>query len=75
MAFTLLAEAGFGAVALMLGIDGTVSPLVLQDMLVKSVYAFFLAWPIYYGVKRALRPALVEDRSARHPRPPTVLGA
>ena len=30
-------------------------------MLLKSVYAFFLGWPIYLGVRRALRPALVEE--------------
>ncbi|MGE5408309.1 MAG: rod shape-determining protein MreD [Syntrophothermus sp.] len=74
MAFTLLAEVGFGAVAAMLGIDSTVSPLVLRDMLIKSAFAFFLAWPIYYGIKWLLRPALVEDRAARSSRP-TVLGA
>jgi rod shape-determining protein MreD len=73
--FTLFAELGFGAVAAMLGIEGTVSTLVIRDMLVKSLYAFVLAWPIYYGVKRALRPALVEDRAVRPTRPPTVLGA
>ncbi len=75
MGFTLGAELGFGAVALMLGIEGTVSSLVLRDMLVKAVYAFFLAWPVYYGIKRALRPALVEDRTVRRTAPPTVLGA
>ncbi|HVO55847.1 MAG TPA: rod shape-determining protein MreD [Solirubrobacterales bacterium] len=75
MGFTLGAELGFGAVAVMLGIDGPVSTLVIRDMLVKAVYAFFLAWPIYYGVKRALRPALVEDRATRPTRPPAVLGA
>ncbi len=74
MGFTLFAELGFGAVALMLGLDATVSPLVVKDMLVQSVFAFFLAWPIYYGVKRLLRPALVEDRAVRRSRP-TVLGA
>lgn len=76
MALTLFAELGFGAVQLMLGIDGTVSPLVVRQILIQSVFAFFLGWPIYFGVKRALRPALVEDRRARRrSRPPTVLGA
>ena len=31
----------------MLGIDAPVSLLVVRDMLLKSVYAFFLGWPIY----------------------------
>ena len=44
-------------------------------MLIKSVYAFFLGWPIYLGVRRALRPALVEDPTVRRRRQPTVLGA
>ena len=79
MVLTLFAELGFGAIALTLGIDGDISPLVVRDMLVKSLYSFFLAWPVYYGIKRALRPALVEDRAmqgggGRGGRP-TVLGA
>ena len=48
----------------MLGIDAPVSGLVVRDMLIKSIYAFFLGWPIYLGVRRALRPALVEDPTA-----------
>ncbi len=72
---TLLAELGFGAVELMLGIDSAVSTLVLRDVLIKSVFAFFLGWPIYLGVKRALRPAIVEDPERRRSRRPTVLGA
>lgn len=52
MLLTLFAELGFGAVALMLGIDGDISSMVVRDMLVKSLYAFFLAWPVYYGIDR-----------------------
>ena len=44
-------------------------------MLLKSVFAFFLGWPIYLGVKRLLRPALVEEPTVRRSRRPTVLGA
>jgi hypothetical protein len=44
-------------------------------MVLKSVYAFFLGWPIYLGVRRALRPALVEEpRAQRHRASPSVLG-
>lgn len=74
MAGTMLAELGFGAVQLMLGIDSSVSLLVVRDMLIKSVFAFFLGWALYAGLKRALRPALVEE-PARRRRRPTVLGA
>jgi rod shape-determining protein MreD len=75
MALTLFAELGFGAVQLMLGVDAPVSSLIVRDMLLKSIYAFFLAWPIYYGVRRLLRPALVEESRVRRRRQPTVLGA
>jgi len=74
MGLTLLAELGFGAVELLLGVDAPVSVLVVRDILLKSVYAFFLGWPIYLGVRRALRPALVEEPKVRRRRQPTVLG-
>jgi len=75
MGLTLFAELGFGAVELMLGTDTAVSGLVVRDLLVKSVYAFVLGWPIYLGLRRALRPALVEESTVRRARRPTVLGA
>jgi rod shape-determining protein MreD len=75
MGLTVFAELGFGAVELMLGGDATVSPLVVRDILIKGVFAFFLGWPIYLGLRRALRPALVEEPAVRRPRRPTVLGA
>ena len=75
MVLTLFAELGFGAVELMLGLEATVSPLVIRDILIKSVYAFLLGWPIYLGLRRLLRPALVEEPTVRRNRPPTVLGA
>jgi hypothetical protein len=59
----------------MLGIDAPVSLLIVRDMLLKSVYSFFLGWPIYVGVRRALRPALVEEPRVRRRSNPTVLGA
>lgn len=74
MGFTLGAELGFAAVQLMLGVDAPVSTLVIRDMLLKSIFAFFLAWPIYFGLRRALRPALVEEPKASRRRQPTVLG-
>jgi rod shape-determining protein MreD len=74
MGLTLFAEIGFGAVQLMLGIDSQVSLLIVRDMLLKAVYAFFLGWPIYLLVRRVLRPALVEEPKARRRRPPTALG-
>jgi rod shape-determining protein MreD len=74
MALTLVAELGFAAVQLMLGVDAPVSALVVRDMLLKSLFAFFLGWPTYLGVRRALRPALVEEPRMARRRQPTVLG-
>jgi hypothetical protein len=75
MGLTVFAELGFGAIELMLGVDTSVSGLVVRDLLLKGVYAFLLGWPIYIGLRRLLRPALVEDQAVRRPRRPTVLGA
>ena len=75
MGLTLLAELGFAAVQLLLGIDAPVSLLIVRDLILKSVYAFFLGWPIYLLVRRVLRPALVEEPKLRRRRQPTVLGA
>jgi rod shape-determining protein MreD len=75
MGLTLLAEVGFAAVQVMLGIDAPVSTLIVRDMLLKSIFAFFLAWPVYYGLRRLLRPALVEEAKVSRRRQPTVLGA
>jgi rod shape-determining protein MreD len=75
MGLTVFAEIGFGAVELMLGVDTSVSGLVVRDILIKGLYAFVLGWPIYLGLRRLLRPALVEDQAVRRSRRPTVLGA
>jgi len=75
MGMTLLAELGFAAIQLLLGIDAPVSVLIVRDLVLKSVYAFFLGWPIYLLVRRALRPALVEEPKLRRRRAPGVLGA
>jgi rod shape-determining protein MreD len=76
LVLTLFAELGFGAVEMMLGVDAPVSALIIRDMLLKAVFAFFGGWVIYLGLRRALRPALVEEPTMqRSRRRPTVLGA
>jgi rod shape-determining protein MreD len=75
MGLTLFAELGFALVQVMLGVDAPVSALVVRDMVLKSVYAFFLGWPIYLALRRLLRPALVEETKVTRRRQPTVLGA
>jgi rod shape-determining protein MreD len=73
MGLTLFAELGFGAVELTLGVDAPISPLVVRDMLLKSIFAFFLGWAIYALLRRALRPALVEEPTVRRRRRPRAL--
>jgi rod shape-determining protein MreD len=73
MGLTLLAELGFGAVELTLGVDAPISPLVVRDTLLKSIFAFFLGWAIYALLRRVLRPALVEEPTVRRRRRPRVL--
>lgn len=75
MGLTLFAELGFGAVEMMLGFDAPVSTLIVRDILLKSIFAFFGGWVVYIGVRRALRPALVEEPMLRRDRRPSVLGA
>jgi rod shape-determining protein MreD len=75
MGLTFVAELGFGLVQLMLGVDAPLSPMIVRDVLLKSVYAFFLGWPTYLLLRRALRPALVEEPAVTRRRQPTVLGA
>lgn len=71
MGLTLFAELGFGAVELMLGLnDAPVSTLVVRDLLLKSIFAFFLGWATYALLRRVLRPALVEEPAARRPSRP-----
>ncbi len=74
MGLTLFAEVGYGLVQVMLGIDSPVSLLIVRDVLLKAVYAFFLGWPIYLAVRRILRPGLVEEPRARRRTPPRALG-
>lgn len=75
MGLTLVAEVSFAAIQLMLGVDAPISPLVVRDILIKSIYAFFLGVPIYLGIRRVLRPALIEDRAVRRPTQPRMIGA
>jgi rod shape-determining protein MreD len=76
MGLTFFAELGFGAVELMLGLnDASVSTLVIRDLLLKSIFAFFLGWAIYALLRRVLRPALVEEPTAGRPARRRPLGS
>lgn len=75
MALTLFATTSFAAVQLMLGVDASVSALLVRDIALKSIFAFFLGAPLYLVVRRILRPALIEDRALRRRVRPRMLGA
>lgn len=51
----------YGAVNFMLDVGAQVSPLVLRDMLVTIVLNVLLALPVFFIVRRVLRPVLVAD--------------
>jgi rod shape-determining protein MreD len=51
----------FAAVSLMLDIGARVSPLVLRDMLVTILLNALLAFPVFAGVRKLLRPSLARD--------------
>jgi hypothetical protein len=59
----------------MLGVNAPISTLVIRDVALKSLYAFFLGIPIYIGIRRLLRPALIEDRAVRRRAQPRMIGA
>jgi rod shape-determining protein MreD len=60
-ALTLLAASVFTALQLMLGVEAPVSLLILREIVVKAVLGLLLAIPVYPGVRRLLRVALIED--------------
>lgn len=61
--FTVVAGAALAAMQLMLGVDSAVSALVVREILVKGLLAFLLAVPTYPLIRRALRPALIDEAS------------
>jgi rod shape-determining protein MreD len=66
----------FAAVSLMLDIGARLSPLVLRDMVVTVLLNALLAFPVFAGCRRLLRPVLRVDPLAarRRPRPAREAG-
>jgi rod shape-determining protein MreD len=62
---TLLAASIFTALQLMLGVEAPVSLLIVREILVKALLGLLLAIPIYPGVRRLLRVALIDDTRGR----------
>ncbi|MBA2566426.1 MAG: rod shape-determining protein MreD [Thermoleophilaceae bacterium] len=69
MAFGLAATAGYllalGGVTFMLGVEASVSLLVLRDVVVTVLLNGLLALPVFWLLGRTLRGALVSDPLAR----------
>ena len=72
---TTAAAAGFAAIQLMLGVQTPVSLLVLREIFVQGLLAVVLTIPIYPLIRRALRPALVDDFAALGTRSAITRGA
>jgi rod shape-determining protein MreD len=51
----------FAAVSLMLDIGARVSPLVLRDMVVTVLLNALLAYPVFTGIRKLVRPSLARD--------------
>jgi rod shape-determining protein MreD len=66
----------FAAVSMMLDIGARVSPLVLRDMVVTVLLNALLAFPVFSGIRKLLRPSLVVDPAEvrRRRRPPREAG-
>ena len=66
----------FAAVSLMLDIGARVSPLVLRDMVVTVLLNALLAFPVFTGIRRLLRPSLARDpfEVRRRRQPPREAG-
>jgi rod shape-determining protein MreD len=72
---TTAAAAGFAAIQLMLGVHTPVSLLVLREIFVQGLLAVVLTIPIYPLIRRALRPALVDEGAVLSARSPITRGA
>lgn len=58
--FTLLYAAGFTAIQVMLGVETTVSALIVREIFVQALLALLMAIPTYPLIRRFLAPGLVD---------------
>ena len=61
-------DLAYGAVTFMLGLEATISALVLREILVGTILNAALALPAFALVRRIVRPVLTDDRVARRRR-------
>jgi rod shape-determining protein MreD len=60
-ALTALTALAYGLLTLTLGVDAPVSILALREVLVQGLLGILLAIPVFPLIRRAVRPALVDD--------------
>lgn len=72
-AATVLCSVALGLFTILLGLDASLSPAILIEVVVQGLYGFLLAFPVRALIRRVLRPALIDERRGRRRRPPTVL--
>jgi len=73
-ALTLLFVAGYSLIQFLLGVDAPVSPLILRDLIVKTLLNVVLMAPLFLLVRRLLRRALIEGRPRRRAARTTPIG-
>ena len=71
---TLASNLAMGLFALVLGLDAPLSPALLADVGIQTIYGFLMAFPLYWLIRRVLRPAIIDDRTARRRRRPKAIG-
>lgn len=73
-AATVASSLALGVFTTVLGFDASLSPEILVEVVLQGLYGFLLAFPLYALIRRALRPALIDERRGRRRRPPATLG-
>jgi rod shape-determining protein MreD len=62
-ALTLMGALLFAAIQLLLRVGAEISPLVIRDMVIVTILGAILALPVFAGMRRLLRSALIEDQT------------
>lgn len=62
---TLAYATAFSLVQFLLGVDSSVSPLVIRTIIVGAVLNALIATPVFKLVRMALRPSLIDDLRPR----------
>ncbi len=66
---TLAFSAAFSVTQFLLGVESSVSPLLIRDFLVEALLNTLLAIPVFAVVRAILRPSLVEPNRPRRRSP------